>query len=338
MQRFLNWLFALLLLIPLSSYSETADWRTQVAREAAKLERLYTLIVVHEGQEVLALDLKGTGLDTPTNIKSLSKTVLAAMVGIGIEKGVFEGIDQPVVETLGDRVPASATEGVERITLGHLLSLQAGLRRTSGQYYGPWVNSENWVHHVLTRPFVDAPGGRMLYSTGSSHLLSAALTESAGRSTLALAREWLGEPLNITIPAWGRDPQGIYFGGNDMRLTPSDLARFGELYRLGGEIDGQRIVPSDWIEESWTPRTRSPWSGESYGYNWFLSQAGEYAVNYGWGYGGQMVFVVPELDLTVVMTSDIDVERGSDHIGDLRALLRDHIVPAAAAGGDFTQS
>lgn len=329
MQRFLNWLFALLLLIPLSSYSETADWRTQVAREAAKLERLYTLIVVHEGQEVLALDLNGTGLDTPTNIKSLSKTVLAAMVGIGIEKGVFEGIDQPVVETLGDRVPASATEGVERITLGHLLSLQAGLRRTSGQYYGPWVNSENWVHHVLTRPFVDAPGGRMLYSTGSSHLLSAALTESAGRSTLALAREWLGEPLNITIPAWGRDPQGIYFGGNNMLLSPRDLVKIGELYRNEGRIGDRRLFPEDWVRESWIERARSAYTDDPYGYGWFQQPlAGEMGY-YGRGYGGQVLYVMPARQLTVVMTSDpTPPSPGSTFLRRQFRLIEDHIIPA----------
>ncbi|GBO85686.1 serine hydrolase domain-containing protein [Marinobacter salsuginis] len=329
MQRFLNWLFALLLLIPLSSYSETADWRTQVAREAAKLERLYTLIVVHEGQEVLALDLKGTGLDTLTNIKSLSKTVLAAMVGIGIEKGVFEGIDQPVVETLGDRVPASATEGVERITLGHLLSLQAGLRRTSGQYYGPWVNSENWVHHVLTRPFVDAPGGRMLYSTGSSHLLSAALTESAGRSTLALAREWLGEPLNITIPAWGRDPQGIYFGGNNMLLSPRDLVKIGELYRNEGRIGDRRLFPEDWVRESWIERARSAYTDDPYGYGWFQQPlAGEMGY-YGRGYGGQVLYVMPARQLTVVMTSDpTPPSPGSTFLRRQFRLIEDHIIPA----------
>ena len=86
MQRFSYWLFTLLLLVTPPSHSETADWQTEVSREAANLERLHSLIVVHEGQEVLALDLKSAGLDTPTNIKSLSKTVLAALVGIGIEK------------------------------------------------------------------------------------------------------------------------------------------------------------------------------------------------------------------------------------------------------------
>lgn len=306
--------------------------------EAERLAPLNAMVVMRDGEVLYESTFHdGPPLSRAVNIKSASKSVLSALVGIAIERGVLEGVDQRVADVLGPEAAANSDPRINDLTVGHLLSMQAGLERTSGENYGAWVSSNDWVRDALRRPFVTNPGGQMLYSTGSSHLLSAMLTRASGRSTLELAREWLGEPLGITIPEWPADPQGIYFGGNDMRLTPRDLARFGELYRLGGEIDGRRIVPADWIEQSWTPRARSPWSGESYGYNWFLSRAGDYAVNYGWGYGGQMVFVVPELALTVVMTSDIDVERGSDHIGDLRALLRDHLVPAAAAGGSFRQ-
>ena len=76
----------------------------------------------------------------------------------------------------------------------------------------------------------------MLYSTGSYHLLSAALTQASGRSTLALARDWLGEPLGIEIPPWTRDPQGFYLGGNNMMLSPRALLRFGEMYRAGRRL------------------------------------------------------------------------------------------------------
>ncbi|MEX1033872.1 MAG: serine hydrolase, partial [Cellvibrionaceae bacterium] len=185
--------------------------REAIAR-AKELPRLHGLLAARHGELVIEEVFNGADLDRPVNIKSLSKTVLAALVGIAIEKGVFEGVDQPIVELLGERVPNNATAGVEAITVGHLLSLRAGLERTSGRNYGRWVLSDNWTQHVLTRPFVDRPGGTMLYSTGSSHLLSAALTEASGRTTLALARDWLGEPLGIQIPAWPRDPQGIYFG------------------------------------------------------------------------------------------------------------------------------
>ena len=79
----------------------------------------------------------------------------------------------------------------------------------------------------MRRPLVAEPGTRMLYSTGNSHILSAILTRASGRSTLALMRDWLGEPLGIDIPAWTRDPQGIYFGGNEMGMTPRQFRESG---------------------------------------------------------------------------------------------------------------
>jgi CubicO group peptidase (beta-lactamase class C family) len=193
---------------------------------------------------------------------------------------------------------------VASITLGHALSLRGGLRSTSGRYYGAWVQSEDWVRHVLTRPFVAEPGGAMIYSTGSTHLVAAALVAASSRSVLELARDWLGEPLDIRVPDWMTDPQGIHFGGNQMLLSPRALARLGETYRCGGRYRGAPIVPEAWVRASWTAYGTSPWSGDDYGYGWFITElAGERAY-YGRGYGGQALFVVPSRALTLVVTSD----------------------------------
>ena len=193
-------------------------------------------MVARHGEELLAERVRGPGLDTPVNVKSVSKSVIAALVGAAIARGVLDGVEQPVAPVLGGLVPAGADPRLGAITLDHLLTMRAGLERTSGRNYGRWVTSPNWVRHVLTRPFVAEPGGRMLYSTGSYHLLSAALTQASGRSTLALARDWLGEPLGIDIPPWTRDPQGFYLGGNNMMLSPRALLRFGEMYRAGRRL------------------------------------------------------------------------------------------------------
>ncbi|HEY0027368.1 MAG TPA: serine hydrolase [Allosphingosinicella sp.] len=135
-------------------------------------------------------------------------------------------------------------------------------------------------------------------------MTSAVLTRASGRSTHDLARKWLAKPLGIELPPWQRDPQGIYFGGNDMLMSPRALLRFGELYRGDGVLEGRRILPEGWVAQSWRPRTTSPWSGNPYGYGWFSQQAGEHDVHFAWGYGGQMLFIVPDLELTVVMISD----------------------------------
>ena len=86
--------------------------------------------------------------------------------------------------------------------------------------------------------------------------------------------EWLAQWLGIAIPPWRRDPQGFYFGGNDMVLSPLGLFRFGEVHRLGGLWNGARVLSERWIKEAWTPRTMSPYSGDDYGYGWFISNAG----------------------------------------------------------------
>jgi CubicO group peptidase (beta-lactamase class C family) len=272
---------------------------------AAALRPLQTVIVARDGRVIAERAYRGAGLSAATNIKSASKSVMSALVGAAIGRGVLSGVDQPVAPLLRADVPAGAEPRVERITIGHLLSMQAGLRPTSGRVYGQWVAGSNWVRGALAQPFEDEPGGRMLYSTGSTHLLSAALTRATGRSTLDNARSWLAEVDGFAISAWQRDPQGIYLGGNEMAMSPRSLLSFGEMCRQGGRnAAGTQVLPQGWIEASWTPRATSPWSGDGYGYGWFLRRMAGEEVRYGWGYGGQMLYVAPRLGLTVVMTSD----------------------------------
>jgi CubicO group peptidase (beta-lactamase class C family) len=302
----------------------------RLRERAAALPRLHTLIVSQEGATVLEATFRGPPADRPVNIKSLAKTVLATLVGCAVDRGILDGPDQPITTALGPLLPADASPRLAEVTIGNLLSMQAGLERTSGANYGNWVSSRNWVQNALTRPFVAEPGGPMLYSTGSSHLLSAILTQASGQSTHALADAWLGQPLNIQIPPWDRDPQGIYLGGNNMLLSPRGVVRFGEMIRNGGSLDGEVVVSSDWIATSWQPRTASRWTGHRYGYGWFMTETAGHEHYYGWGYGGQMLHVVPSLALTIAVTSDPNVRsREEGHMAGLRALIAETIEGAA---------
>ncbi len=301
--------------------------------EAEALPRLHSVIVARDGAVVAERVYRGPSLDTPVNIKSASKSVLAALAGVAIGQGLISGPDQPISDFLGDRFPADPDPRLATVTVGNLLSMQAGLGSTSGGNYGAWVSSPNWVRYALAQPFEAEPGGRMIYSSGTSHLLSAVLTEAADRSTRASAVAWLGEPLDIAIPEWPADPQGIYFGGNDMLMSPRALLKFGELYRNDGLHEGRRVLPEGWVEASWNGRGTSRWSGNPYGYGWWIKTVGDRPVYFAWGYGGQMVFVVPSLDMTVVMTSDPSpVSERSDHVDRLHQLLDQGLIPAAERG------
>ncbi|WP_338665495.1 serine hydrolase [Pararoseomonas sp. SCSIO 73927] len=302
-------------------------------REAASgLPRLHSVTVAREGRLLAEMRLRGPAPDAPQNIKSASKTLLAALVGIAIDRGVLRGVDQPVLPLLGPR-PPGLDPRAEAITIGHLLTMRAGLERTSGANYGGWAAARDPVAYALTRPFVDEPGGGMQYSTGSTHILGAALARAARRPLLELARDWLGEPLGISVPPWPRDPQGRYYGGNDMRLTPRALLRFGECCRLGGAWNGAQVIPAAWLAESWVPRTRSAWSGQSYGYGWWIAAARGVPVYFAWGYGGQMLYLVPALGLSAVMLSDPAAPRDPEHMAGLHGLLTETIMPALGAAG-----
>lgn len=325
-----------LLSLPRGARAESAasDAFGPALERASAMPQLRTLIVARDGAVLLERRFNGPPPERPVNVKSVSKAVIAALVGAAIARGVLEGTEQRIAPLLRASLPANPDPRLEEITIGQLLSMQAGLERTSGSSYGAWVSSRDWVRAALARPFVADPGGPMLYSTGNSHLLSAILTRRTGRSTLALARDWLGGPLAIEIPPWPRDPQGTYFGGNDMLLSPRALLRFAEMHRQGGRWQGAEVLPEAWVRACWTPRTRSVFTGDAHGYGWFLDQPAGEARAYAWGYGGQMAHVLPGLRASIIMTSDPDQPSGgaSGHARALHALVEEALIPALRAG------
>lgn len=280
--------------------------------------QLHALIVVRDGEERIARAFAGPGLDRPANIKSVSKTIVATLTGCAIARGELPGPEARVLPILGepDEGPYAG------LTVADLLSLRGGAASTSGPNYGAWVSSRDWVGFVLDQPREAAPGARFIYSTGTTHLLGAVLAEASGRSLLTLARDWLGQPLGIEIPAWVRDPQGYYLGGNEMALSPRALARFGEMILAGGLWEGRQVVPADWITRSWEPRVRSPFSGDQYGWGWFLTRFGGERAAYARGYGGQMLVLLPERGTVVVVTSDPTLPaRSGGYFSELRRLI-----------------
>lgn len=276
-----------------------------VLESVSGTRQLRSVLVAHHGRIVAERGFNGFNADSRTNIKSASKSVIATLAGIAIDRGLLSGPDQLIWPILEDQFPENPDPRLSQITVGDLLSMRAGLQPMSGENYGSWVSSRNWVKTALAAPFVSDPGDEMLYSSASTHLVSAILTRVSGRSMLDLARDWMGKVHDFEILGWDRDPQGIYFGGNQMSMTARSLLAFGELYRRDGRaLDGTCVVSDNWINTAWTPRTRSPMSGAYYGYCWFLRPLAGVPTHFGWGYGGQMIYVLPSKDLTIAITSN----------------------------------
>ncbi|MBP3127623.1 serine hydrolase [Thalassospira sp. ER-Se-21-Dark] len=304
-----------------------AQTPTNIRSRIADMSQLHA-IMVQRGDEIIVAEApRGLGLDRVANIKSCSKSIIGLLTGNAIAQGAISSVDATIGEIAPSIIPSNATPGVEDLTIEDLVTLRAGLESTSGRNYGAWVNSDNWVSFALRRPMVATPGRRMIYSTGTTHVLGAVLAVATGKSLLAQARDVLGQPLGIEIPAWTRDPQGYYFGGNQMAMTPRGMLRIATLMRDQGRFNGDQIIPADWIDQSTQPHTRSPYSGLAYGYGWFLSRSGFIIAR---GYGGQIIAAHPEKNLAVAITSDpTSPARSGGYFGDLMDLLEGPVLSLA---------
>ena len=319
---------------------DTARLSAAYAR-AAQLPKLRSLLVQWHDTLVAERYFGGATAARPANLKSASKSVISALVGVALADGTLPSVSAPIAALLAPADARLLDSAKRTITVEDLLSMRAGLQSTSIRNYGAWVSSRDWVRYALTRPLVAPPGhagGPMIYSTGSTHLLAAILVRRTGAPLDRLYARALARPLGIVPRPWPADPRGIHFGGNEMRMTPREAVRFGALYLHRGVAPpgtpaaGRQLLPRAWVDSSWAPRTVSGFSGHAYGYGWWeraaVGDAGTHRVHFAWGYGGQFVFVVPALALVVVATSDPDApERDRTHLDAVHGLL-DEVVRA----------
>jgi CubicO group peptidase (beta-lactamase class C family) len=311
-------------LFPFFSYSQVPnshlsddDWRTSTpeaqgvdSRKLLEMFRdiqakggnhLHSILVVRNGYLITESYLDPYHKDTLQNIKSSSKSILSALVGIALQKGYLKSLDQKVSDFYPEYVNDS---GKKDITLRHLLTMTAGLAWSNDQELGGSISPFD-LDAWKTVPMRDVPGKKYEYNTMLPHMMSAVLTKASGEGTKEFAESALFEPLGISLVRWSKDNKGFYMGGSEVFLRPRDMAKFGLLYLNKGSWHGQQVVPKVWIEESTFPRTGigpDPCSGNPirYGYWWWIPDRGFQAR----GVNGQYIFVRPDLNMVVVATGE----------------------------------
>ncbi len=300
-------------------------------RVARELPRLRSLLIQHRGEIVFEEYYNGARASRPANMKSASKSVISALIGIAIDQGHIDSVNATLADFFPEYLQGGEYAAKRGITVENLLTMQSGLETTSNRNYGRWVASGDWVKFAIDQPLVARPGTAMLYSTGSTHLLAAILTRASGMSAKEFAQKHLAGPMGFSMSHWPRDPQGIYFGGNDMEMTPRQMLAFGAMYINGGRHGEVQVVPEDWVEASHQPKARSPrGQGRFYGYGWWLRDLAGLRVPTAWGYGGQLIFVVAELDLVIVATSaSVPGPDRRGHLGRLYDLVEHQILTPA---------
>ncbi len=300
----------------------------QINEEASSIESLTSLLIQQDEQLLNERYFNGMDATDHANIKSASKSIIGLLVGIAIEEEYIESIDQPIRSYFSDYFDKNPDSVKERITIEDLLTMRAGLETTSFHNYGRWVTSSNWIHFALDQPMEAEPGGDMVYSTGSSHLLSVIISRATNMDTRAFANKYFFGPMGISVGGWDRDPQGYYMGGNNMALRPADMLKIGQMIINGGMYEDERIISKDWLQASFQTYTRSNYNPYDYGYMWWNKPVGEYKVFFAWGYGGQYIFMIPELNAVVVMTGELKgASQSRSYKEPVFELLRESILP-----------
>jgi len=299
------------LLVGLAANTSSAQTLDDLAQEILRLGRTNSVVLQQAGEIVAEAYADGMAAGRATNIKSASKSIIGLLVGIAIREGHLEGVDQPIGPFFPGYFRKNPDAAKEAITVGDLLSMRAGLASTSRRNYGAWVVSDSWVDYVLGQPLVAEPGGQRIYSTGNTHLLSVILSRATGMDTRAFAERYLFGPMDIRIGGWDRDPEGFFFGGNNLALSPRSLVKLGELVLNGGRYRGEQLVPAEWIETSLRRYTRSRYNPYYYGYLWWQQRLAGHELHFAWGNGGQYVIVIPALQSVLAVTSAPDVPGGA---------------------------
>jgi CubicO group peptidase (beta-lactamase class C family) len=297
----------------------------------AEYPNIYSLLVVRHGYLVFEKYYHGHDRSDEYNVKSITKSVTSALIGIALEQGYLSSLDQRVIEYLPEYATPPIDERKQAITLRHLLTMTSGFAWTEDDI-NAWISSRDWIKYAMNRPLAHDPGEVFAYDTASSHILSAVISRATGTSEFQFADDQLFRPLGISAHAWPADPQGYTFGSSELQLTSRDLAKFGYLYLNNGFWDGAQVVPAAWVKES-TAERRSKvgfFGDEGYGYLWWVAEDQGHAAYFALGYGAQYVYVVPDLDLVVVITANTAI--APQAIKDASPLIRSFVIPAIKPG------
>ena len=225
-------------------------------------------------------------------------------MGIAIDKGYIENVNVPISNYF-PQILDSDSDYLKEITIGHLLTHTSGFNASDTGNWYEWRTSDNLVDYVLDTPVTSRPGTEFNYFTGNTHLLSAIIQQATGKTTYEFGKEYLFDPLDMNSVECETDAQGISDGGNGFAMNVYDMAKFGQLFLNNGAWNGEQIISDQWIKDSTSVQFDRNSGSADYGYQWWVRTFGNnnYPAYFAQGHYGQYIFVVPDLDLVVAITS-----------------------------------
>ncbi|MBS7525674.1 serine hydrolase [Fusibacter paucivorans] len=285
-------------------------------------ENITGMIIQQDGQMVYEGYADGYQANSAVHVASVTKSVFSILIGIAIDKGYLQSIDQRVLDFFPDYKVLPGEETIQKITIRHLLTMTAPYKYET-EPYEKFFTCENPVDAALDLLGGHKPIGVFHYAAiGGPQILSGILTNVTKQHILDFANQHLFLPLGINVPkditlrsqaehiavmndkltrGWVADPQGINTASWGLFLTPSDMMKIGQLYLDGGLWQGDQLVSASWIDESTREQSRcTQWGDIGYGYLWWLIDENSFAAM---GDGGNVIYVNVKSKSVIAITA-----------------------------------
>jgi CubicO group peptidase (beta-lactamase class C family) len=299
-----------------SSASEVGIKETELTKLAKSLETNQypgtdSFLVVKDGLLIQELYFNNFNRDKVHDLRSATKSITSALVGIAIDQGAIEGVNKPVFPSFVNEYSDidEWVDGKNDITIKHLLTMTSGLSCDDNNVFSPgnedvMYGYRDWVKFILDLPLISEPGSKWAYCTGGVVSLGAMIEDSTGIQTENFASSYLFEPLGIRNYHWEFTPTGRVDTGGHIHMTPRDMAKIGQLFLQKGLWNEQSLISKKWILESTSGQVTNG-EGYFYGYLWWRALMNDtHVFYYARGNGGQFITIIPHLELVVVSTGN----------------------------------
>ncbi|MEM7551574.1 MAG: serine hydrolase [Bacteroidota bacterium] len=282
------------------------------------------------------------------DIKSVSKSITSACIGITIDKGFIESVHQSIFDYLPDHQHLK-TGGKEKITIEHMLTMTSGLEwdewgvplsSAKNDIIGLWFHCDDQIECILERPLVSEPGSSFTYSGGNTIVLGEIIKNATQLDIEEFSKKYLFEPLDVDTCSWSvRYPSGIIESGGGLDITPRAMLKVGVTFLNHGVWNGKQVVSEEWVDKSalsFPPNRRINVPGEDtgrngYSYSWWINDINisgkKTSIFYGSGWGGQKIIVMPGQNAVIVFT-------GGNYTSKVKEfkILKRYIIPAFENG------
>jgi CubicO group peptidase (beta-lactamase class C family) len=282
----------------------------RAAIRASQLPRFRSLLVARRGKLAFERYFGGANPATLHDVRSVTKSVVSALVGIAAAEGTLPNLDASIGDYLDREYDLDAAD--RAVTIRHLLMMTSGFQwnENGGSDYNAWILSGgDHVQYLLDRAHTATPGSRWTYNSAAVHALGVILERATGMSLAAFAEDRLFRPAGIVGARWESLGSGRVNGGSGIDMRGQDLLRLGQLFLQLGASGERALVPEIWVRGSTASSsalhtTLGPLTNVSYGYLWWTADGGAGDAYFAWGYGGQFIYIVPSLELVAVATTE----------------------------------